>query len=70
MAGLTGGGMLKEGAAADICLFDYAALKATADFVNPFRHNEGIRYVLVNGQMAVRDGIATGIRAGRMLKRG
>ena len=62
-------GLLKEGWDANICVFDYDRLHATADYAHPFRKCQGIHYVLVNGKLAVRDGRALGIRAGKVLKR-
>lgn len=63
-------GMLKEGWDANICVIEYDRLHATADYAHPFRKNQGIHYVIVNGELAVRDGNAIGVRAGKVLKRG
>ncbi|MCF0150061.1 MAG: amidohydrolase family protein, partial [Firmicutes bacterium] len=68
--GLTGIGLLKEGWPADIAVIDYDALHARADFVHPYRRNDGVHYVLVSGKLAVENGTVTGVRAGRILKRG
>jgi D-aminoacylase, C-terminal region. len=38
--------------------------------MHPFRKNDGIHTVIVNGQVAVREGTALGVRAGTVLKRG
>ena len=62
-------GLLKEGWDANVCVFDYDRLHATADFAHPYRQSQGIHYVLVNGKLAVRDGKALGVRAGKVLKR-
>jgi len=69
VAHLEGVGYLKEGMAADICVIDYDHVKANSDYIHPFRKNEGIEYVLVNGKIAVEHGEATGVRNGRVLKR-
>ena len=68
--GLPGRGILAEGRPADVTIFDYAAVKMHADFMHPFRKNDGIHTVIVNGQVAVREGTALGVRAGTVLKRG
>ena len=60
---------MKEGWDANVCVFDYDRLHATADFAHPYRQSQGIHYVLVNGKLAVRDGKALGVRAGKVLKR-
>jgi N-acyl-D-amino-acid deacylase len=49
-------GVLKKGAPADIVVFDPVALSA------------GMKYVLVNGAMVVKDGQPTGARAGQALR--
>jgi len=67
--GLPEHGLLKEGWDANVCVFDYDRLHATADYAHPYRKCQGIHYVLVNGQLAVRDGCALGVRAGKVLKR-
>ena len=67
---LSGQGLLKEGWDANICVLDYDRLHATADYTHPYRKSQGIHYVLVNGKLAVRDGTALGVRAGKVLKRG
>ncbi|MBQ2651594.1 MAG: D-aminoacylase [Clostridia bacterium] len=63
-------GLLKEGMAADITVFDYAALKCNADYDYPYRRNEGIHYVIVNGGIAVENGRFTGLKNGRVLRKG
>lgn len=68
--GLGEHGLLKEGWDANICVMDYERLHACADYAHPHRKNIGIHYVLVNGQIAVRNGVAIpGVRCGKVLKR-
>jgi len=52
-AKIDGIGYLKEGYAADICVLDWENVKENCDFLHPYRRNEGLDYVLVNGQIAV-----------------
>lgn len=63
-------GQIREGWNADLCVLDYDRLHACADYAHPFRKNIGISYVIVSGQVAVKDGEALGVRAGRVLRRG
>lgn len=58
--GFTGRGLIKEGYAADICVLDYPNIRATSDYLYPFKRNQGLHYVLVNGNLAVCDGLCTG----------
>ena len=45
--------LIKEGYAADICVLDYRNIRAAFDYLYPFRKNEGLSYVRVNGYIAV-----------------
>lgn len=63
-------GYLREGYAADIAVFDLAALRDLATYENPQQYAEGAVHVLVNGAFAIRDGESTGELAGRPLVRG
>ena len=61
-------GKLKEGLNADITIFDYKNIKANCDYDHPFRRNDGIEYVIVNGGIAVEHGEFTGLKNGRVLR--
>jgi N-acyl-D-amino-acid deacylase len=61
-------GMLREGFAADVVVFDPATIADRATFAEPFRYPEGIRTVIVNGVAALRDGQRAERRAGRALR--
>ncbi|MBN68477.1 MAG: N-acyl-D-amino acid deacylase [Gimesia sp.] len=67
--GLTNRGYLKEGAYADIVVFDPAKLIDQATFDNPHQYSEGIRYLFVNGTPAINGGFPTGSLAGKALRR-
>jgi N-acyl-D-amino-acid deacylase len=58
-------GSIKEGFAADVVVFDPAAVRDTATFERPHAHPDGIPYVLVNGIVVVRKGEHTRARAGQ-----
>ena len=67
--GLKDRGVLKEGAYADLCLFDAATVDETATFARPMQPARGIEAVIVNGAITWRDGKSTGARPGRVLRR-
>jgi N-acyl-D-amino-acid deacylase len=67
--GLTGRGVVKEGFAADLVLFDEAAVDDTATFQNPVAHTKGIDMVIVNGQPVWQEDRPTGARPGQVLTR-
>jgi N-acyl-D-aspartate/D-glutamate deacylase len=62
--GLTDRGVLREGYAADLVLFDAQKIKDTATYETPISAAEGISAVYVNGQPAME-----GARAGRLLRK-
>lgn len=66
--GLRHRGVLREGALADVVVFDPATVADIATYAEPAQHPVGIEHVVVNGVLAVRDGIETGERAGRLLR--
>lgn len=63
-------GLLEVGCYADIVLFDREAVKDLATYEEPIRYPEGIRYVLVNGQITVEEGEHTGVTAGKVIREG
>ncbi len=67
---LQGQGLLREGLAANVTVFDSEALHTSASYEYPCRRNTGIEYVLVNGEIALEHGSVTGVLAGRLVKRG
>ena len=62
-------GVLRPGAFADIVVFDLARVVEKATYQDPHQMAEGMDWVIVNGQIAKRDGEYTGARAGRVLRR-
>jgi N-acyl-D-amino-acid deacylase len=68
--GLIDRGVIREGAFADLVLFDAATVRDAADFDHPTRPADGILRTWVNGQTAYVWGEgATAARAGRLLTR-
>ena len=68
--GLEGRGVLREGAFADLAIFDPGAVDEAASFAQPIRPAKGIHAVIVNGSVVWKDGQPTGARPGRILRRG
>ena len=68
--GLTDRGVVREGAFADLVVFDADRIIDRATFEHPKSPAAGIDLVLVNGAPVWRDGAATGKRPGRALRRG
>lgn len=67
--GLTDRGMIREGAKADLVLFDPRAIADRATLEDPGASPSGIAWVMVNGQIVIRRGEPTGARPGRFLTR-
>lgn len=61
-------GLLKEGMAADIVIFDAATVKDHSTFQQPHQYSTGFQFVIVNGQVVVDDGTHNGTRSGKALK--
>jgi N-acyl-D-amino-acid deacylase len=61
-------GLLKQGLFADITIFDPDTIKDQADFTDPFHYNQGIHYVIVNGQIVLKGEQHTGAKPGRALR--
>ena len=62
-------GVLREGAFADLVLFDPDQVMDEASFTSPESLSRGIRKVWVNGCLSYDEGIATGQGGGRVLRR-
>ena len=67
--GMTDRGVLRAGMWADIAVFDSATVMDHATYEQPTLPSDGIVHVLVNGQIAWRDGKPTDVKAGRALRR-
>jgi len=62
-------GVIREGSAADVIVFDLETLRDKATFTEPHQLSEGMVHVFVNGQAAIKDGEFTGVLAGTVLRK-
>jgi len=67
--GLEGRGVLRQGAFADIAIFDAGTVDEAASFARPIQPAKGIGTVIVNGALVWNEGKPTGARPGRVLGR-
>ena len=65
--GLTDRGLLRQGFAADIVIFDEKEVADLSTYDKPHAYSIGFRYVLVNGVPVVEEGKHTGNRSGKTL---
>lgn len=61
-------GLLREGMAADIVVFDEKTVGDRATFERPHAYASGFSYIIVNGQVTAEAGKHTGVRNGVSLK--
>jgi N-acyl-D-amino-acid deacylase len=69
IVGLKDRGRVREGAWADLVIFDKDQIADLATYRRPWVPPAGIRHVLVNGERVVTDGRHTGAMPGRVLRR-
>lgn len=67
--GLRDRGGIAPGMYADLVLFDPATVLDRATLADPQAVSAGVRAVWVNGRIVFRDGVATGERPGRVVRR-
>jgi N-acyl-D-aspartate/D-glutamate deacylase len=63
-------GYLKAGYYADIVVFDPKTYRDKATFDQPHQYSTGVRYLFVNGRLAIEDGKQTAALPGRVLRHG
>ena len=62
-------GRIRIGGDADVTIFDAERVIDKATFKEPAKYSEGIRYVLVNGVLVVKDGqLKTGVTPGKPIR--
>jgi len=66
--GLTDRGLIREGLAADLVVFDEKIIADKATFNQPHQYAVGIKLVIVNGGIAATDGKPSQARYGKSLR--
>ncbi|MGH9198390.1 MAG: amidohydrolase family protein, partial [Acidimicrobiia bacterium] len=66
--GLRDRGILREGAWADIVIFDPAHVRNRSTFDDPHHYAEGFGIVMVNGEIVLQEGKVTGATPGMILR--
>lgn len=61
-------GLVREGFAADLLLFDPAKVQDKSTYQQPHQYTEGFDFVLVNGRLLVDNGKLTEVRSGQILR--
>jgi N-acyl-D-amino-acid deacylase len=61
-------GLLRKGYFADVVVFDPATIQDHSTYENPNQLATGVKDVLVNGQLALSNGLATGVHSGRFVR--
>ena len=61
-------GYLKSGYFADVVVFDPKTYRDRATFDKPHQYATGVRYLFVNGKLAIDDGKFTNVLAGKVLR--
>jgi N-acyl-D-amino-acid deacylase len=61
-------GYLKAGYFADLVVFDPNTFRDKATFDKPHQYASGVRYLFVNGKLAIQDGKYTDALAGKVLR--
>jgi N-acyl-D-amino-acid deacylase len=67
--GMPDRGVLRPGAVADIAVLDPATVTDRSTFDDPWQLSTGVHHVLLAGEPVLADGVLTGARPGRVLRR-
>jgi N-acyl-D-amino-acid deacylase len=62
-------GLVREGLAADLVIFDPARVEDKATYAKPHQYAQGFDFVLVNGKVTVDEGKVTNARSGQTLRK-
>jgi N-acyl-D-amino-acid deacylase len=60
-------GLLRQGFKADLVVFDPDSVRDNATYLDSHQYSSGIRFVLVNGKIAIEEGKFTNELAGKVL---
>ncbi len=61
-------GIVREGAAADLLIFDPARIQDKSTYIKPHQYTEGIDFAIVNGKVVVDEGKLNDARPGKVLR--
>jgi len=61
-------GVIREGAFADLIVFDFNRIRMTGTFAEPALPTDGMEFVIVNGQIAYEGKQHTGVKSGKVLR--
>ena len=67
--GLKDRGLIREGLAADLVVFDPEKIANNATYQDPHRYPSGVHYVVVNGELVIEEGKHTGRYPGKILRK-
>lgn len=67
--GIKNRGLLREGYAADLVIFDPETIRDEATFEKPHAYSSGIDYVIVNGEITLENGKHTGAKKGEVVRK-
>ncbi len=62
-------GLLREGAIADVVVFDFGTIQDEAAYTDPHHYSTGVIHVFVGGAAVLDNGEIAGQRPGRLLGR-
>ena len=65
--GLNTKGLIWEGMDADICIFDAEKIIDRSDFIDCIKRAEGLNYVVLGGEIVVKDAVHNGKKRGRLI---
>ena len=61
-------GWMKEGYRADIAVLDLANIRIRTSISNPHAYSEGVKYLLINGELVLEGGNWTGKLPGKVIR--
>lgn len=67
--GIHNRGRVQKGYGADLLVFSPDKIRETGTYMEPWKKPEGIRYVILNGAIAVKEGEPCDLRRGRVLSK-
>ena len=67
--GLLDRGLIREGMWADLVIFDPDTIIDRATYTDPHQYPDGIHYVIINGEIVVKDKQHTTVKPGKILRR-